>query len=510
METALQESEEKYRTLIENIQDGVFLIQDGELKFVNEAFARIPGYTVDEVRGMNFGGLVAPEDLDVVVDRYARMMAGECVPREYEFHGIQKDGATRITLHMTVGLIDYHGKPAALGTVKDITKHKAMEDALRESEIMYRALYDSSRDAIMMMTPQGEIFSGNSATLEMFGCKDEEEFTSMTVANISPEYQPDGSRSLPESLKAMSIAMAEGSHFFEWKHRQRGGDEFFADVLLTQVKLDHKEFLQATVRDITRRKIAEAALCESEEKYRTLIENIQDGVFLIQGGELKFVNEAFARIPDYTVEEILGMNFGGLVAPEDLDMVADRYVRMMAGEDVPMEYEFQGVRKGDDMRTTVRMTVGLTEYRGKPAVIGTVKDITEQKSMENALRESEERFRMIFENMSDAVAVYGVIDEGRDFILKDFNQSAEKLEDMKRKDLIGKSLLDVFSGAVDFGLLDVFQRVWRTGNPEHHPISLYNDERIVGFRENYVYKLPSGEIIAIYEDVTERKRRVVA
>lgn len=283
---------------------------------------------------------------------------------------------------------------------------------------------------------------------------------------------------------------------------------------------DEKELLIEVASDIAftlhdieldeARKAMETALQESEEKYRTLIENIQDGVFLIQGGELKFVNEAFARIPDYTVEEILGMNFGGLVAPEDLDMVADRYVRMMAGEDVPMEYEFQGIRKGDDIRTTVRMTVGLTEYRGKPAVIGTVKDITEQKSMENALRESEERFRMIFENMSDAVAVYEVIDEGRNFILKDFNQSAEKLEDMKRKDLIGKSLLDVFSRAVDFGLLDVFQRVWRTGNPEHHPISLYNDERIVGFRENYVYKLPSGEIIAIYEDVTERKRRVVA
>ncbi len=390
IENTLRESEEKYRTLIENIQDGAFLIQDGELTFVNEAFARIPGYTVEELLGMNFGELVAPEDLDMVADRYVRMMAGEDVPMEYEFHGMRRGKDTRIILHMTVGLIDYNGKPAAIGTVKDITERKSMEDALRESEIMYRTLYDSSRDAIMILTPEGGFFSGNSATMEMFGYKDEEEFTSMTPADISPEYQPDGSLSLPESRKAMAVAMEKGSHSFEWKHRRSWGEEFFADVLLTRVKFDHKEFLQATVRDITRRKIAEAALRESEEKYRTLIENIQDGVFLIQDGELKFVNEAFARIPGYTVEEILGMNFGGLVAPEDMDMVADRYVRMMAGEDVPMEYEFHGMRRGKDTRIILHMTVGLIDYNGKPAAIGTVKDITERKSMEDALRESEE------------------------------------------------------------------------------------------------------------------------
>ncbi len=280
---------------------------------------------------------------------------------------------------------------------------------------------------------------------------------------------------------------------------------------------DEKELLREVASDIAFalhdiemeevREAIENALREGEEKYRTLIENIQDGVFLIQDGELKFVNEAFARIPGYTVEEILGLDFGGLVAPEDLDMVADRYVRMMAGEDVPMEYEFHGIRKGEDTRTIVHMTVGLTEYQGKPAAIGTVKDITERKKMEGALRDSEERFRMMFENMSNAVAVYEVIDEGRDFIFKDFNQSAEKLDDMKREDLIGKSLLDVFPGVVDFGLFDVFQRVWQTGEPEHHPISLYKEGRISSWRENDVYKLPSGEIVAIYEDMTERKRR---
>lgn len=132
--------------------------------------------------------------------------------------------------------------------------------------------------------------------------------------------------------------------------------------------------------------------------------------------------------------------------------------------------------------------------------------ITERKAAVEALQESEERFRMMFENMSNTVAVYEAVDEGTDFIFKDFNRAGEMIDGIKREDLIGKSVLDVFSGVVDFGLFDVFQRVWQTGISEHHPISFYEDERIIGWRENYVYKLPRGEIVAIYEDVTKRKR----
>jgi PAS domain S-box-containing protein len=502
IENALREGEEKYRTLIENIQDGVFLIQDGELKFVNEAFARIPGYTVEEILGMNFRDLVAPEDLDMVTDRYTRMMAGEDVPMEYEFHGIRKGEDARITIHMTVGLIEYHGKPAALGTVKDITEHRAMEDALRESEIMYRALYDSSRDAIMMLTPEEGFFSGNSATLEMLGCKDGEEFTSMTPADISPEYQPDGSLSLPESQKAMAIAMEKGSHSFEWKHRRMNGEEFFADVLLTKVELDRKKFLQATVRDITRRKIAEAALRESEEKYRTLIENIQDGVFLIHDGDLKFVNEAFARIPGYTVEEILGMNFGGLVAPEDRDMVADRYTRMMAGEDVPMEYEFRGIRKGEDMRTTVRMTVGLTEYQGKPAVIGTVKDVTERKQMEEALLESEEKYRVLFETAKDAIFL---ADETGKFV--DVNQAACESLGYSKEELLKLTVGEIDAESTGY---EAFQKV--RNSIEKESIFGVNQQRKDGAIlpveiTGGFLKIGAKKIfLTIARDITERKR----
>lgn len=131
IEKKLFQSEEIYHTLIDNIQDGLFLIQDGKLKFVNEAFSRIPGYTVDEVLGMDFEDFVAPEDRDMVVDRYVKMMKGEKVLSNYEFHGIRKNEKKRTTIYMVCSFITYQGKPAVLGTVKDITKRKQLEEQMQ-------------------------------------------------------------------------------------------------------------------------------------------------------------------------------------------------------------------------------------------------------------------------------------------------------------------------------------------------------------------------------------------
>ena len=135
-EEALKQSEEKYRTLVDNIQDGVFIIQDAEMRFVNEAFARMCGYTVEEVVGMDFRQLVAPEDLEIVADRYHRRQAGEDVPREYEFRMLHKDGTTRIFVNMNAGLVSYQGKVASIGTVKNITARKRLEEQLLQARKM--------------------------------------------------------------------------------------------------------------------------------------------------------------------------------------------------------------------------------------------------------------------------------------------------------------------------------------------------------------------------------------
>ena len=129
-----------------------------------------------------------------------------------------------------------------------------------------------------------------------------------------------------------------------------------------------------------------------------------------------------------------------------------------------------------------------------------------KKEMERKLRASELFYRSLFDNMCSGVAVYEAKEGGTDFVFIDFNQVAETIDRIKKEDLIGKSVLEVFPGVRDFGLFDVFQRVWNTGKPEHHPISFYKDDRIVGWRENSVYKLPSGELVAVYNDITKRKQ----
>jgi PAS domain S-box-containing protein len=98
------------------------------------------------------------------------------------------------------------------------------------------------------------------------------------------------------------------------------------------------------------------------------------------------------------------------------------------------------------------------------------------------------------------------VGEGEDFVFKDFNKAAEKIEQIDKAALIGKSVSSVFAGVVEFGLLRVLKRVWRTGAPEYYPMKFYKNERITGWRENRVCRLVSGDIVAIFDDFTKRKQ----
>ncbi len=126
------------------------------------------------------------------------------------------------------------------------------------------------------------------------------------------------------------------------------------------------------------------------------------------------------------------------------------------------------------------------------------------------LRESESRYRELFENMDIGVAVCHARSADGEFILKDFNRAGENIAQIKRRKLIGRSLTEMFPGVRELGLIDVLKRVWRTGEAERLPTRYYRDGRIEGWRDVYAYRLPSGEVVTLFSDVSERERQAEA
>ncbi len=142
-----------------------------------------------------------------------------------------------------------------------------------------------------------------------------------------------------------------------------------------------------------------------------------------------------------------------------------------------------------------------------------LEQLVEQRTQQLAkaqasLKESESRFRAVFENMSNGVAIFEPLSQGGDFIFKDLNKAAERIDNIRKEDVIGKSVRTVFPGFREYGFLDIFQRVWSTGEPEYHSPMLYKHDGALLWRTSYVYKLPSEEIVFIYEDITAQKEAI--
>lgn len=259
--------------------------------------------------------------------------------------------------------------------------------------------------------------------------------------------------------------------------------------------------------DITERLQAEEALRASEQRYRMLFENMTVGFALHemiydehgQPADYRFleVNPAFEKLTGMSVSELIGKTVRQ-VMPNTEQYWFDVYGKIaQTGESGAYQNYSCELERYYDIWA-------FSPAKGQFAVI--FSDITQRKQVEVALRESEERYSAVFAGMSDGVVVYRAVNDGTDFIILDFNPAAERIEKINRDAVIGRLVTQVFPGVTEFGLLDVLKRIWSTGQAEHFPAGLYHDNRVVGWRENFVYKLPSGEVVAIYSDVTEQKQ----
>lgn len=387
------------------------------------------------------------------------------------------------------------------GVFKNFTEHKTAEEALKESEEKYRNLIESANESIISIDLQGNLLTLNSRAVSHLGGLTED-YKGKTLWDIFPKKVAD------ERFKDHQKVIRSGKPVIRENYVPFMGRTLCFLTSIQPIKNRSGDIYAVLIlaNDITDRKKIENALAESEEKYRTVFENTGTATIVVEEDmTISLVNSRFERLSGYSKEEIENkMKWTDIIVPEDLERMKKYHIaRRKTGEKPPSEYEFHFVDKKGNIKN-IFLKVGIIP--GTKKDIASLMDITEQKQTEEAIQESENRFRELFNHMSSGVAIYEAKENVKDFIIKDFNRAGERINKVKKEDIIGKSLLKVFPGVKDFGLFKVFQEVYKTGKPQHHPISLYKDQRIAGWRENYIYKLPSAEIVAVYDDITERKQ----
>jgi two-component system cell cycle sensor histidine kinase/response regulator CckA len=263
--------------------------------------------------------------------------------------------------------------------IEETAEHKRVDEALRESEERYRTTIEYSNDMIWTLDPDGRFLFFNKHSEELSGFKLED----WQGKSFTPLIQKE---ELPKIIDVFHKTLSGEPQQYEVTIKKVDGNDLILSVNTAPIYSKGKVIGTVSCgRDITEHKKAEEELKQSEEKYRMLIDNIQDGVFIIQDDMIQFANEAFASMCGYTVQEVIGKDFRELVAPEDLGIVLDRYHRRQSSEDVPHEYEFHMLHRDRRAEILVNMNVGLITFRGHIASMGTVKDITEKKILESQL-----------------------------------------------------------------------------------------------------------------------------
>lgn len=384
MEKLVHDQHELYRILTEKSFAGIYVVQGGVLLYLNKSAASYAGYTPDELVGRRPSDLVHPEDLENVRENARGMISGKKTSPS-EFRILTKDGRIRWIME-TISPITWEEKPAILGNSMDITERKTFEETLRDRQERFRILFEGAHDAIFMMEDYRYI-DCNQKALEMFQCK-REEILGQTPARVSTPLQADGGSSIQKAIEMMNGALMGEPQRFEWRHCRYDGMPFESEVILNRLELSRKHLLVATVRDISYRKRAEEDLKQSEDRYRTIIENIGDGYYEVDlKGNILFFNDAAQRITGIPRTEIEGTNFASYAAAEDAAMIFGFFHQVYLTGTPLRGISWRAVRPdGRDQHVEVSVSL-IRDAAGKPTGFrGIMHDVTERRKSEEAIQ----------------------------------------------------------------------------------------------------------------------------
>ncbi len=380
-ERALGESKALYQVLVENSRDGVFLIQRGTVIFANEAMATILGYAAGELLGTQYMALVDEDDRGAQSGRRQRREAGSRELQVYEIHLRRKDGS-RILCEVRADAVQYQGDIASTGTLRDVTEDRRRQGEIAEAEQRYRELFENSPAGLFRSSLDGQVMEANRRLARILGYDSAEELKA-TVTRMSQVYaHPE------ERAQLVEKALRDGAfNHYETQVKTRSGQLKWvsASVLVIRDGNGAPMNFTGSLLDIHERHEMQLALLRSESKYRTLVEHSQVGVFIMRGDQYTYANHAFAAMLGLVDQDLVGISFREIMAPEAVRVSEQRDRDRLAGLPVAPDFETCLLHR-DGRRVHVRVSIGPVSLDGVEHMTGTVLDITRQREAEERLR----------------------------------------------------------------------------------------------------------------------------
>ncbi|HUX52975.1 MAG TPA: PAS domain S-box protein [Williamwhitmania sp.] len=491
----------EFFTVLYSIGDGVITTDViGNVKRMNAVAEKLTGHSIDEAAGKPIEEIfnIINESSRKPVENPIQQVLKRDIVVGLANHTILigKDGAEIPIADSASPIRDEHGLMQGVVLVfRDKSKEHLSEKKVRESEArLQRAEVTAMSGNWEIHLTDGKVDASEGAC-KIYGTSAE----NLTIEKIQQFPLPQFRPLLNEALEML---VKEGVPYnVEFKIKTPDGK---IKEIHSIAEYDQKEnVIFGVFQDITARK-------ELENKHfhlQQIIDNSLNEVYFFNAKTLKFeyLNKGALLNLGYSYEEALELTAIDIKPEFTRESFTERLKPLLDGTMEKLEYETFHRRKNGSLYP-VEAHLQYHKTDGEGVFFAITNNITQRKSAEQKLLQSQERWKNLFENSPSAIAIYTAVDNGNDFVFTDFNRVAQEIDSIDRDKVVGKRISELFPSAEGLGFLEVFRRVMKTGKTEHIDATVYKDNRIQGWRENIIYRLNTGEIVALYNDVTARMK----